>query len=100
MSLLHSTEFNAAIALFVDANLLLISLSFSPSSYIFDPKYLKSETFFITFFSKTRSFFMPEVKYSVLLKWMLRPPILYMRPRVFSLGIQYLLHLGQLQLGQ
>ena len=55
MSLIHNTQFNAAIALFIVANLLQISLSVSPSSCIADLKCLKFETFFTSFPSKTRS---------------------------------------------
>ena len=57
MSLIHNTQFNAAIALFIVANLLQISLSVSPSSCISDPKYLKFETFFLSLFLLKRNFF-------------------------------------------
>ena len=68
MSLLHNTEFNAAaiFAIFVlVANLQLFSLSVSPSSCISNAKYLKLDLYFFTFPSKTRFYFVPELKFSI-----------------------------------
>ena len=71
MALLHNTKIDAAIALFVDAILLLISLSVSPSYYSFYPKNLQWDTFFISSAFNMKSLLRSAVKYSILLKWCL-----------------------------